>query len=88
MSSRSSGGRRTVLTGSQRELIPVESFDDVPDFETEAEEHEFWSTHCFGEGILKDMKPVPLEGDNWLPPARNETVVRRAGRASRRGDRA
>ena len=67
--------------------IPVESFDDVPDFANEAEEREFWSTHCFGEGILKDMKPVPPEGDDWLPPARKETVTRRARSTNRRVER-
>ena len=57
-------------------LIPVESFDDVPDFKTEAEEQEFWSTHCFGEGLLAQMEPVPLEGDEWFPPARAKTITR------------
>jgi len=47
-------------------LIPVASFADVPPFQSEEEEHRFWSTHSFGPEILDQMEPVP---DDELPPA-------------------
>ena len=36
----------------------------------EAEEAEFWSTHALSDALLEEMRPVPLEGDGKLPPAR------------------
>jgi hypothetical protein len=47
-------------------LIPVESLDDIPSFANEDEEHEFWSTHSFGEVLLDQMGPL----DDVLPPPR------------------
>jgi hypothetical protein len=44
--------------------------DDVPDFANEDEEDRFWSTHRLGKAILDEMAPVPVEGDEWYPPAR------------------
>lgn len=38
----------------------VTSWDDVPDFATEAEESAWWFTHELGETLLSQMKPVPL----------------------------
>src|SRR5690606_28336780 len=49
------------------ELPEVESWDDVPEFETEAEEAEFWSTHGFGTGTLNEIE------DDDLPPPRPRT---------------
>jgi len=49
------------------DLIPVESLDDIPTFANEDEEHEFWSTHSFGEGLLNLMGPLD---DAALPPPR------------------
>ncbi len=49
---------------TERDLIPVESPDDIPDFANEDEEHEFWSTHSFGELLLAEMGPL----DDVLPP--------------------
>jgi hypothetical protein len=60
--------RRAPPATPQR--TPVESFDDVPAFRTEAEEAAYWSTHSFGEGVLREMRPIPPEGDGVLPPAR------------------
>ena len=38
----------------------VDSWRDVPQFATEAEEVAWWSTHEPGERLLTQMEPVPL----------------------------
>ena len=48
-----------------RELIPLTSYDQVPDGMTEDEAHEFWSTHAFTEEYIASAPPVP---DDALPP--------------------
>jgi hypothetical protein len=48
-------------------LKEIESLADIPEGMTEAEEHEFWSSHSLGEGI--ELYLVP-EDDPDLPPAR------------------
>jgi uncharacterized protein (DUF4415 family) len=55
---------------ARRDLIPVESLDDIPAFANEDEEAEFWSTHSFGEGLLEQMGPIE---DGILPPPRART---------------
>ncbi len=63
-------------------LIPVER-DEIPPFHSEAEEHEFWSTHDFGPGLLDEMRP---DGDPELPsPA--EVRAHIAKRKTDRGER-
>ena len=37
-------------------LPEVNSYDEIPAFANEDEEHEFWSTHALGDGILKTMR--------------------------------
>lgn len=51
-------------------LTEIESWEDVPAFESEQEEREFWSTHSLGEGVLR-RGPVT---DPRLPPARPRTT--------------
>jgi hypothetical protein len=46
-------------------LIPLTSYDQVPDGMTEDEAHEFWSTHAFTEEYIASAPPVP---DDVLPP--------------------
>ena len=36
----------------------LESWDDLPDFKSEAEEAEFWATHELGSKILDAMGPL------------------------------
>jgi len=48
----------------------VHSWDEVPEFASEAEEADYWSTHELGDRLLTEMRPVP-DGD--LPPARPRT---------------
>ncbi|MHB8509248.1 MAG: CopG family antitoxin [Candidatus Dormibacteria bacterium] len=54
-------------------LEEVHGWSDVPKFRSEAEEAEWWSSHSLSEEMLADFKPVPEEGDDWLPPARSRT---------------
>jgi hypothetical protein len=58
-----------IVPGS-RDLNVVHSWDEVPDFQSEAEEAEFWATHGLGPELLDAMRPVP-EGE--LPPPRPRT---------------
>ncbi len=37
-------------------MIEIQSFDEVPDFESEKEEREYWETHTLGDGILNKME--------------------------------
>lgn len=48
-------------------LIPLTSYDQVPDGMTEDEAHEFWSTHAFTEEYIASAPPVP---EDELPPIR------------------
>jgi len=57
-------------------MITINSWDEVPTFKSEREEAEFWATHDTGEAMLEQMRPVPLEGDDELPPARPVSVPR------------
>ncbi|MGH2368264.1 MAG: CopG family antitoxin [Chloroflexota bacterium] len=57
-----------------RELIEIQSWDEVPAFQSEAEEAEYWGTHGLGEALLAQFEPVPLDGGGELPPARAETI--------------
>ena len=52
---------------TKRELIPLTSYDQVPDGMTEDEAHEFWSTHAFSEEYIASAPPVP---EDALPPFR------------------
>ncbi len=38
--------------------IEVNSPDEIPDFATEDDEREYWDTHHFGPGMMKDFKRV------------------------------
>lgn len=53
-----------------KELKEVNSPEEIPEFESEKEEAEFWSTHSFGEGFLEKMEPIP---EGVLPPTRPRT---------------
>jgi hypothetical protein len=48
----------------------VASWDDVPDFATEAEEAHFWDTHQLGEGLFTDHADFVQASDSFLPPVR------------------
>ena len=52
------------------QLSEIESWHDVPNFGSEAEEREFWPTHSLGEGVLRRG---PAD-DPRLPPPRPRTT--------------
>ncbi len=58
-----------MIGRSVTKLVEIRSWDEVPAFESEKEEAEFWSTHSLGEQILK-AGPV---NDPRLPPPRPRT---------------
>jgi macrodomain Ter protein organizer (MatP/YcbG family) len=47
------------MHANTRKLTEIHSWDEVPDFASEAEEAEFWSTHSLGEALLDQMEPIP-----------------------------
>jgi hypothetical protein len=53
-----------------RELIPVTSYDQVPDDMTEAEFRDFWDTHAFTEEYIASAPPVPEDDLPPIPPLR------------------
>ena len=52
---------------TQRDLIPLKSYDDEPEGMTEAEAREFWDTHEITEEYLATMPPPP---EDAFPPVR------------------
>ena len=50
-----------------KEMKEIKSWRDIPAFETEKEEQEFWSTHEPSEEMLEQMSPA---GAGPLPPPR------------------
>ncbi len=48
----------------------IQSPEEIPAFQTEEEEAEFWATHSLGDGMLDKMGPVP---EDTLPPTRPRT---------------
>jgi diaminopimelate decarboxylase len=49
----------------QFELKEIHSWDEVPEFHSEAEEADFWGNHCLGDEILAKMVSIP---EDTLPP--------------------
>jgi hypothetical protein len=52
---------------TRREIIPLTSYDQVPDGMTEAEAREFWDTHGITEEYLATQPPL---NDDDFPPVR------------------
>ena len=42
-----------------RELIIIESENDIPSFASEREEADYWQTHSFSEAMLDTFEPRP-----------------------------
>lgn len=78
--------RRTGRLLPDVDFIPVERREDIPAFEDEDEEAEFWATHAIAGALLEEMQPVPIEGDDELPPARSSSVPSRTRPVSVRLD--
>lgn len=41
---------------SANDMKEIHSFEEVPEFENEEEEAEFWATHSLGDGLLDKME--------------------------------
>lgn len=50
--------------------VRVESLEEIPEFQSEAEEADWWATHRLGESLLEEMGPLP---DSVLPRPRPRT---------------
>jgi hypothetical protein len=53
----------------------INSWDEVPEFVNEEEEHEFWALHSLGGALLDQMVPVSLEDELTLPVMINSSVA-------------
>src|SRR5215467_14223796 len=51
-------------------MIAIHSWDEVPDFASEAEEADWWGSHELGPELLDQMGPPP---EGLLPPPRERT---------------
>jgi hypothetical protein len=49
-----------TLPMRRENLTPVNDPTEIPVFETEAEEHEYWKTHELGPGMFENVEPDPL----------------------------
>lgn len=58
------------MVKQMRRMKTVHRWEDVPAFESEEEESEFWGTHQLGRRLLAQMKPST---DPRLPPPRPRT---------------
>jgi len=59
---------------AENKLKTIRSWDEVPQFENEQEEHEFWGSHSLSEELLDSFEPRS-ERTN-LPPPRPKTKPR------------
>jgi hypothetical protein len=60
-----SSEKQMIRTSKTKQPTTIlESLDDLPEFRSEAEEAEFWSTHELGQEILDAMGSL----DDVLPP--------------------
>ena len=53
--------------GRSVERIVVQSWDEVPEFADQCEEHGFWSTHEMGDEFVESVGP---DAEAELPPPR------------------
>ena len=51
----------------------IERKEDIPQFASEAEEADFWSTHTLSDEMLEQFQPLPEDGGGILPAARKST---------------
>ena len=54
-----------------RRTARIRRMEDIPNFATEAEEADFWSTHSLSDDLLARTQPL---GDDVLPPPRQSAV--------------
>lgn len=77
------------MSANDRSMTEIRSFDEVPEFESEAEEAEFWATHSLGGELLEKMERRNriLEGREYsgkvnlrMPKSLHRDLARRAER--------
>ena len=44
------------MSASDRDMMEIRSFDEVPEFGSEEEEAEFWASHSLSDGLLEKME--------------------------------
>lgn len=54
----------------EKNMKEIRSPEEIPDFENEEEEAEFWAAHSMGEEFLEKARPIP---EGVLPPGRPRT---------------
>lgn len=67
----------------QTRMIEIHSFSEIPKFQIEAEEAEFWASHCMSDELLEQMKPI-LE--DVLPPPRKNSNEQSAATEAHQGN--
>ena len=55
-------------------FILVYSEDDIPEFKSEREEHDFWSTHAFSEEFMDRAVEHSKDEEIPLPPVRKRST--------------
>jgi uncharacterized protein (DUF4415 family) len=58
------------MSVARKKMKEINSPDEIPEFETEREEAEFWSTHALSEEFFEKAEPIP---EGVLPPPRPRT---------------
>lgn len=54
----------------EKRFKTVNDISEIPQFTSEAEEHDFWSTHDVGDALWRNAEPL---APDELPPPRPET---------------
>ena len=70
-------GKAKRVAPANGTLVPVGRREDIPRFRNEREEADFWATHDLAGPLLEEMRPVPPNGDDELPPARSTPTYSR-----------
>jgi len=78
--------RKPSSRHSRPRMTTIQTWTEVPQFATEAEESAFWATHDTGYQLLEGMRPVPVDGDGELPRAREQPLLPRTRPVSIRLD--
>jgi hypothetical protein len=70
------------MTGErEREMTIIHRMEEIPHFQTEEEEHEFWATHGFSQELLARAEPIP-DHDRPQPGGRTRPITVRLSDAT------
>lgn len=64
------------------ELTVIYDLKDIPKFETEAEEAEFWDTHQLASGMMTKENAAAAEAMGLLPPTRPRPAQSKSGKSN------